>query len=184
MELCKPKTLAHRLLPEYRMKIGITRIEAFRIFSQIVQGIIYLHGKKIIHRDLKPANIFFSLDNMDTVKIGDFGIAKHEVTEESDDDTSTTTTYTKGTIPYMAPEQKSSNNEYPLTRKVDIYAMGIILCELLYPCETRSQRSKVLQDMRLERPIFPKDADDVLEYKTKEVGDIIYDHLQTTKTTL
>lgn len=48
MELCKTKTLKDRLVPEYLKTRGLERTEALRIFSQIVEGIIYLHDRKLV----------------------------------------------------------------------------------------------------------------------------------------
>ena len=45
----------------------------WKIFSQIVDALHYLHGSNLIHRDLKPSNIF--LDKNNNVKLGDFGLA-------------------------------------------------------------------------------------------------------------
>lgn len=45
----------------------------WRIFGQILDGLVYIHSKGIVHCDLKPTNIF--LDKNDDVKIGDFGLA-------------------------------------------------------------------------------------------------------------
>ncbi|UJR38773.1 hypothetical protein I4U23_031438 [Adineta vaga] len=170
MELCKSETLKDRLVPEYLMNNGLERIEALRIFSQIVEGIIYLHEKRLIHRDLKPDNIFFSLDKADTVKIGDFGLVRREIVEESNaNDNSTKITYSTGTESYMAPEQKLSDNRKLLTRKVDIYAMGIILFELLYQCLTGSERIKVLDNLRLNQPKFPTDVETKIGNEAKEL---------------
>jgi serine/threonine protein kinase len=44
-------------------------------FKEAVLGINYLHQKGFIHRDIKPSNIF--LDNLNNVKIGDFGSGKY-----------------------------------------------------------------------------------------------------------
>lgn len=77
------------------------------------------------------------------MKIGDFGLVRRETVEESDDGKSTTVTYPTGTESYMAPEQKLIGNRKLITRKVDVYAMGIILFELLYQCSTGYERIKV-----------------------------------------
>lgn len=50
------------------------REDNYKIFSQIINGVITIHDANIIHRDLKPENIF--LDENTTVKIGDFGLAR------------------------------------------------------------------------------------------------------------
>lgn len=52
----------------------ISEKENFKIFSQIINGVITIHEANIIHRDLKPENIF--LDEKNQVKIGDFGLAR------------------------------------------------------------------------------------------------------------
>ena len=48
-------------------------------------------------------------------------------------------------------------NRQPYNQKVDIYAMGIILFELLYPFSTQMERMQALANVRLKAPLFPKD---------------------------
>ncbi|CAF4986718.1 unnamed protein product, partial [Rotaria socialis] len=48
-------------------------------------------------------------------------------------------------------------NRQPYNQKVDIYAMGIILFELLYPFSTQMERMQELANVRLQTPLFPKD---------------------------
>jgi len=59
-----------------------------------------------------------------------------------------------GTILYMSPEQM---NREPYSQKVDIYAMGIILFELLYPFSTQMERMQAIANVRLQIPVFPID---------------------------
>ena len=47
--------------------------ESWRLFRQILEGLVHIHSQGMIHRDLKPSNIF--LDMSGNVKIGDFGLA-------------------------------------------------------------------------------------------------------------
>ena len=82
-------------------------------------GVAYLHDHGIVHRDLKPGNIF-SDDGM--VKIGDYGLSKFISCSRRSGQTESV-----GTVHYMAPE--IANGRYG--REIDIYALGIILFEML-----------------------------------------------------
>jgi translation initiation factor 2-alpha kinase 4 len=59
---------------------GIFDREAnFRIFSDMVNGLVEIHKNDVIHRDLKPENIFIDdskQESLPTAKIGDFGLAR------------------------------------------------------------------------------------------------------------
>ncbi|XP_018118429.1 interferon-induced, double-stranded RNA-activated protein kinase isoform X8 [Xenopus laevis] len=102
----------------------VDKKKSLDIFRNIVEGVIYIHSEKLIHRDLKPANIFFAKDMR--VKIGDLGL----VTQMSSEDSTEALIRTDGTgtKSYMAPEQDYSN----YNSEVDIFALGLILVELLY----------------------------------------------------
>jgi serine/threonine protein kinase len=85
----------------------------------LVDGVEYLHDHGIVHRDLKPANLFLEEG---VVKIGDYGLSKFMANSiERGHSTSV------GTCHYMAPEISTGKYQRP----IDIYAMGIILYELL-----------------------------------------------------
>jgi serine/threonine protein kinase len=85
----------------------------------IALGLQFLHAKGIVHRDLKPGNIL--LDLTGHPRVGDFGSAKS--TE------SVTPTPNVCTPAYRAPEML--DNQAPHTTKVDSYAYGLILFEIL-----------------------------------------------------
>ncbi|XP_070932629.1 interferon-induced, double-stranded RNA-activated protein kinase isoform X3 [Macaca nemestrina] len=134
MEFCEKGTLEDWL--EDRKGKKLDKVLALELFEQITKGLDYIHSKNIIHRDLKPSNIF--LVDTKQIKIGDFGLAtslKNDVKR----------TRNTGTLRYMSPEQISSQD---YGKEVDLYALGLILAELLYVCDTASETSKLFQDLR------------------------------------
>ena len=104
-----------------RQKGALHPIEAVRIMMQIVSATAAAHQNRIIHRDIKPQNIL--IDKEGNVKITDFGIAV------ALSDTSLTQTNTLlGSVHYLSPEQARGGMA---TIQTDIYALGIVLYELL-----------------------------------------------------
>ena len=98
---------------------GMPLVEVRAWLKGLVEGVAYLHDHGIVHRDLKPANLFMEEG---IVKIADYGLAKlitpSHGTEHSE---------SIGTCHYMAPEISSGKYHKP----IDIYAMGIILYEMI-----------------------------------------------------
>ncbi len=82
-------------------------------------GVAYLHDRGIVHRDLKPGNIFSSEG---LVKVGDYGLSKFISCSRRSGHTESI-----GTVHYMAPEV--ANGRYG--KEIDVYAMGVILYEML-----------------------------------------------------
>ncbi|XP_020022731.1 interferon-induced, double-stranded RNA-activated protein kinase [Castor canadensis] len=149
MEFCDQGTLEQWI--EERRCGKSDKALALELFEQITTGVEYIHSKGLIHRDLKPSNIF--LVNAKQIKIGDFGL----VTSLKNDEKRTTN---KGTRRYMSPEQISLE-EYG--KEVDIFALGLILAELLHICSTFSETVKIFDDLR--KGIFP----DVFDSKEKSL---------------
>jgi hypothetical protein len=98
---------------------GLGRETAGYFLREIGRGLAYLHDRGIVHRDLKPENIFYE-DGY--VKIGDYGLSKYiSVSRQSGQ------TMSVGTVHYMAPEIGTGI----YNRGIDIYALGVILHELV-----------------------------------------------------
>jgi serine/threonine-protein kinase len=98
--------------------------EALRLFRQIVEGVGAAHREGIIHRDLKPANILIRARD-GSVKVTDFGISKEE---QAAREGRGNTKGVIGSVLYMAPEQCMGSPH--VDKRLDIYALGIILFEL------------------------------------------------------
>ena len=88
---------------------------------QICKGIGYAHRANLVHCDVKPQNVLVTRD--DRVKVADFGIARaiSEASRQQD-------SQVWGTPQYFAPEQAAGE---PATPASDVYAIGIILFEML-----------------------------------------------------
>ncbi len=99
------------------------------IALQICRALEAAHDKGIIHRDMKPENCFRikRSTSADFIKVLDFGIAK-VTTEEGDGKGLTKTGMIFGTPEYMSPEQAQGIR---VDHRADIYAVGVILYELL-----------------------------------------------------
>jgi serine/threonine protein kinase len=99
------------------------------VVSQVLEGLAYAHGRTdeeqrpldLVHRDVSPSNVMIS--GAGEVKILDFGIARSALREFH-----TRTGVVKGKPGYMAPEQARGD---ALDARVDVYACGVILHELL-----------------------------------------------------
>jgi WD40 repeat protein len=104
------------------------RLELFVAVSQAVQ---HAHQKGIIHRDLKPSNVLVTLhDGTPVVKVIDFGVAKAIGQQLTDKTLFTGFAQMIGTPLYMSPEQ-AEMSELDVDTRSDIYALGVLLYELL-----------------------------------------------------
>jgi WD40 repeat protein/tRNA A-37 threonylcarbamoyl transferase component Bud32 len=100
---------------------------AARTVETLARAVHAAHALGVVHRDLKPANVLLTRDG--TPKIADFGIAKRIDAELDAAGRGLTRDGTvMGTPEYMAPEQLHGQTAHPA---VDIYALGVILYELL-----------------------------------------------------
>ena len=116
---------------EHQKKLGrpLPVQAAVYVATKICQGLAYAHdltttdGKplQIVHRDITPANVLIT--RYGEVKIVDFGLAKASSQLAASD-----AGVIKGKFGYLAPETVM---EQPVDRRVDIFAVGIILWEML-----------------------------------------------------
>ena len=145
---------------------------ALRIVRDVAAGLVAAHGAGIVHRDLKPANIMVQTDH---AVIMDFGIARSAGVAVPDPSMSTTTGMstmpvglalpgsatsvatvagtTLGTVQYMAPEQAKG---MPVDHRADLYALGLILAEMLLGRRHMASASEsALEELkrRLEQPL-------------------------------
>ncbi len=125
---------------------GLSFAEIDPLLAQLADALDYAHQRGVIHRDLKPENVL--LDEQGNGFITDFGIAKQMEQRTN----LTRTGSVLGTPTYMAPEQWTGHE---VTYKVDIYALGIILYEMLTGerpfVDTTPHR--LLYSVMYERPI-------------------------------
>src|SRR5690606_21179041 len=111
----------YQRLPEPRLVAGFG--------VQACEGLHHAHQLKnpdgellgVVHRDVSPQNLFATTDGV--IKVLDFGIAKVQ-----DASARTSTGAVKGTYAYMAPEQLRNDK---LDRRVDVWALGVVLWETL-----------------------------------------------------
>lgn len=126
--------------------------EAIAIVSQACAGLSEAHNQGIVHRDLKPENIMLreQSNRPDWVKVVDFGIAHLKQGGSK----LTATGIAVGTVDYMSPEYLQDK---PIDHRADIYALGIMLYELLTahcPFEGESCEA-ILTKHLFQRPMPP-----------------------------
>jgi serine/threonine-protein kinase len=123
MELLEGRTL-HRAL---RDGGPMQPDRAMHVARQVCRSLREAHGLGVIHRDLKPANVFLIEhgDEPDFAKVLDFGLVK-DVRDTGED--LTQTGLFMGSPKYMSPEQIRGEK---VDRRVDVYAFGVILFEML-----------------------------------------------------
>jgi serine/threonine protein kinase len=113
----------------HKKGLGLPLVVAARIVADAARGLHHAHTANdgdgrplhIVHRDIAPKNLFVRHDGL--TKVGDFGIAHAE-----DRLAHTATGAIAGTLPYMSPEQLSSE---PLSPASDQWSLGVVLWELL-----------------------------------------------------
>ncbi|MCA9977127.1 MAG: serine/threonine protein kinase [Anaerolineales bacterium] len=146
MEFVDGQTLKQIIREQNKLGQPMPINRALNLTIQICNGIGYAHRAHLVHCDVKPQNVLVTRD--DRVKVADFGIARaiSEASQQMEKQV-------WGTPQYFSPEQASG---HPATPASDVYAIGIILFELLsgrLPFQAESQTALALKHMQEPAPL-------------------------------
>lgn len=109
-----------------RLPKGVTLKESLRYTRQVLEALLYAHGRGIVHRDIKPSNIMITPQS--EAKLLDFGLALGGAAQSAPEQRLTTTGALVGSMHYIAPEHISGE---PHDARSDIYAVGVTLYEMI-----------------------------------------------------
>jgi serine/threonine-protein kinase len=154
MELIDGESLTRRLRRQPRIAVG----EAVAIARALCDALTAAHAVDVIHRDIKPDNVLIARGGR--IVLADFGIASARVDGRSD---------LSGTPAYMAPEQARGEPPTPAT---DVYAVGVLLFEMLTQTQAFSgEVTNILTEKQeLERLVIPPTTS-----VDRELADVIGD---------
>jgi serine/threonine protein kinase len=146
----------------FQRKVDLPLPYALYIIREAAAGLSYAHrfrdirsgqSLNLVHRDLSPHNILIGCSG--DVKLIDFGVAKSDLSE-----THTSFGVIKGKLGYLSPEQALYQ---PITQKTDLFALGIILWEILtnqrmFNLQSQEAYFKQLRQFQMvdPRPLNPK----------------------------
>ena len=162
------------------LKQRITRVgalestEALAYAVEVSQALEVAHGREMVHRDVKPQNVL--IDSTGQAKLTDFGISR-----QLDEEGMTADGKVVGTTDYVAPEQAMGNE---VDTRADIYALGIVLYEMLtgdVPFKAANQVgvamkhvTEDLPDLQVVRPDISATTAGVVEKATAKDPDARY----------
>ena len=140
-------------ITEYCDSRNLPIVERLKRFTSVCSAVQYAHQRLIVHRDIKPSNILVTHEGMP--KLLDFGIAKI-VDTDSGTGPATLTIFRALTPGYASPEQVKGE---PITTVSDVYALGVVLYELLTgqhpysaPGSTPHQIARAVCEVDPEKP--------------------------------
>lgn len=107
---------------------GLSVRDRVSLFAEVCHAVHHFHQRAVIHRDLKPANVLVDVAHgRARARVIDFGIAK--LLGEGRDEELTRAGVILGTPKYMSPEQALGEDSGDV--RTDVYALGVLLCEVL-----------------------------------------------------
>ena len=138
--------------------------------SQVASGLAAIHAAGIVHRDLKSENVMAIAAGC--VKILDFGLAKRMPVVDSEESVLTLPGHILGTPRAMAPEQMRG---HPLDGRCDLFALGVLLYELLTarsPFQAGTPARTVVRLMTHQQPPV-RDFDAAIPARPSELVDCL-----------
>lgn len=129
--------------------------ELLRLFCVVLEAAHHAHQRGVVHRDLKPSNIL--IDETGMPRLVDFGLARP--LDGRGDSFASLTGQVLGTMAYMSPEQVRADPA--IDARTDVYALGVILYEMLTgssPYPASSQILDILRHIAETAPRAPKRA--------------------------
>lgn len=153
-------------LKEFLERNPVSQDEAVRLAIRLCEILEYAHDRGLIHRDLKPANVLLENGRVEHPRLADFGLAKFAGPEGK----YSAVTSGLGTPGYMPPEMVSTHFG-PVGPATDIYALGVMLYEMLVrrlPFESdtpfdilRRTCDEPVTSLRRWKPEIPRDLENV-----------------------
>ncbi len=142
-----------RYLQVYAQEQGLDLVARIRLFLEACEAVSYAHEKGVVHRDLKPSNLLVGEEGR--LKVIDFGCAQFTGGQASL--ALTRTGEIMGTLAYMPPESLAEGAR-ELDTRGDVYALGVILYELLVgrqPIDVSGSLHQAAERIRDQQPIRP-----------------------------
>lgn len=152
-----------RSLHDLIHKGGLSLRKATNLAMQLCEALTFAHDHQIIHRDIKPGNIM--VNDSDHVKVADFGLAR-PVSDEAEQENPF------GTPDYAAPEICGGS---VVDHRVDIYAAGVVLYEMLtgtIPGEPRRSVTEFAKISTRWDSIIAKAIDPDPEKRYQDAGEL------------
>jgi serine/threonine protein kinase len=146
-------------ITEYCDLHRLSTAERLGLFIDACHAVQHAHQKGIIHRDIKPSNVLVMVQgDLPAVKVIDFGVAKATHQRLTERTLFTEHGQLVGTPGYMSPEQASLGT-LDIDTRTDIYALGVLLYELLVgsrPFDDRDLRKAGIDEIqRIIREVDP-----------------------------